>query len=241
VPIELNALESERFGVVAAHVSDPAASVAAINAAAAALDVQMLTVRITCADHARIHAAEADGFRLMDSIVYYERSLAEPPPRPALSGDIAVRRARPDDAAAVGEVARAAFANYIGHFHADPRLDSAAADAAYVDWAKNSVLRQSERVPALVALCDGRLAGFLTLRRNRDAEYEIVLNAVHPDLQRRGLYERLLADALVTAHEAGAARIIVSTQLNNFPVQRAWAKTGFRLARALHTFHKWYA
>lgn len=241
VPIELNALETRRFGVVAAHVRDPAASVDAVNRAATSLGVAMLTVRIDCADHARIHAAEADGFRLMDSIVYHQRSLAEPWPRPAPSGDVMVRAARPADAAAVGEVARAAFADYIGHFHADPRLDRAAADAAYVEWAQGSVMRQSERDPARVVMCDGRLGGFLTLRRNDEAEFEIVLNAVHPDLQRRGLYERLLADALATAHDAGAARIIVSTQLNNFPVQRAWAKCGFRLERALHTFHKWYA
>ena len=241
MPVELNALESARFGVVAAHVRDASASLSEVNSAACALSVQMLTVRIDCSDHARIHAAEADGFRLMDSLVYYERDLAEPPPPPASSRDIIVRDARPDDAAAVGDIARAAFSNYIGHFHADPRLDRAAANDAYVDWAQSSVMRQSERDQAKVLVCDGHLAGFLTLRRNHASESEIVLNAVHPDFQRRGFYERLLAEALVTAHGAGADRIIVSTQLDNFPVQRAWTKSGFRIASALHTFHKWYA
>jgi ribosomal protein S18 acetylase RimI-like enzyme len=241
VPVELNALESARFGVVAAHVRDAAAAPAAVNRAAASLGVEMLTVRIDCGDHARIHAAEADGFRLMDSLVYYERMLAEPPPRPAPSAAIVVRNARPDDAAAVADVARAAFANYIGRFHADPRLDRAAADAAYVEWAQSSAMRQSDRDQAKVLLSDGRVAGFLTMHRNHPAEFEIVLNAVHPDFQRRGLYERLLAEALVTAHDAGAGRIIVSTQIDNFPVQRAWTKSGFRIASALHTFHKWYA
>ena len=240
VVVEPNALESERFGVVAAGVRDPDASPQALNSAAEALGVQMLVVRIHCHDHSRIHTLEADGFRLMDTIVHYERSLSELPPPSSQSGDVTIRRARPQDASAVADVARAAFSNYIGHYHADPRLQPAAADAAYVEWAEGSVGRQSETEEAIVLFCAERLGGFLTLRRSSPADIEIVLNAVHPDLQRRGLYERLLAEAMVRGQKSGADRITVSTQVNNFPVQRAWATLGFRLVRSQHTFHKWY-
>lgn len=240
MPVEINALESARFGVVAAHVRNPHASQHAINAAARTLGVQMLTLRSDCADHASIHAAEADNFRLMDTIVYYERSLEGPLREVLDASDVAIRQAQPEDAGAVADVAGAAFSNYVGHFHADPRLDAASADAAYVDWAQRSVTHQSDEDQAMVLHYDGRLAGFLTLRRNNPTEFEIVLNAVHPDFQRRGLYERLLHDALVMGHREGAERMIVSTQLNNFRVQRAWSKLGFRLVSALHTFHKWY-
>lgn len=239
VPVEINALESARFGVVAAHVCDPHAGQNAINAAAMPLHVQMLTLRIECGDHASIHAAEADDFRLMDTVVYYERALAEPL-RELGASDVAIRQARPEDSAAVADIARASFSNYLGHFHADPRLDPASADAAYVDWARSSVSNQSDTDQAKVLIHDDRIAGFLTTRRNSRAEFEIVLNAVHPDCQGRGHYERLLHDAVVRGHDEGAERIIVSTQLDNFRVQRIWSKVGFRLARARHTFHKWY-
>lgn len=238
--VECNALESARFGVVAARARDPLAAPQALDAAAEALGVQMLTVRIACQEHSRIHALEADGFRLMDTIVYYERPLQELPPSSPPSGDVTIRRARPKDAAAVAEVARAAFSNYIGHYHADPRLQPAAADAAYVEWAEKSIAGQSEAEQAILLFCGQRLGGFLTLRRNSPAEIEIMLNAVHPDLQRRGFYQRLLVEALVMGRNAGAATITVSTQVNNLPVQRAWATLGFRLASSFHTFHKWY-
>lgn len=240
VLVKINALESARFGVVAAHVRSPHASQHSINAAAETLGVQMLTLRSDCADHALIHAAEADSFRLMDTIVYYERSLEEPRVEVSEAMVVAIRQAGPGDAAAVADIARAAFSKYVGHYHADPRLDSASADAAYVDWAQRSVTDQSDEERARLLHYDGSPAGFLTLRRNNPAEFEIVLNAVHPDFQRRGLYERLLRDALVASHEEGAQRTIVSTQLNNFRVQRVWSKLGFRLASAHHTFHKWY-
>ncbi len=239
MPVEINALESARFGVVAAHVRDHRESQHAINAAAEALDVQMLTLRLACGDHAAIHAAEADDFRLMDTVVYYERSCRQPlPDLPA--SDVAIRAARPEDADAVADIARASFSHYLGHYHADPRLDPASADEAYVEWARNSILHQSDSAQASVLTDDGPIAGFLTMRRNSASESEIVLNAVHPDFQRRGHYERLLHNALVRGAEAGAERMIVSTQLNNFRVQRIWSKAGFRLTSARHTFHKWY-
>lgn len=238
--IERNVLESTRFGIVAAHVRDPMASPEALDVAAEALGVQMLVTRIECGEHPQIHALEADGFRLMDTIVYYERSLHTPHVPSVPSSNVVIRRARSQDAAAVADVARAAFSNYIGHFHADPRLQRAAADAAYVEWAENSVMRQTENELAIVLICEGRVGGFLTLRHNHQAKVEIVLNAIHPELQRRGLYQRLLEDAVVTGQRLGADTIIVSTQVNNVPVQRAWAALGFRLTNALHTFHKWY-
>ncbi len=238
--VEINALESARFGVIAAHVRDLGASHAEIDAAAAASGVQMLTLKIECGDHPLIHAAEANDFRLMDTIVYYERTLCGSLPELPVADDGSIRDALPADAEGVGDIARAAFANYLGHFHADPRLDGAAADAVYIDWAQNSVTPRSEGDRARVLQSQDRLAGFLTTKRNSASEIEIVLNAVHPDLQRRGYYERLLHDSLVTGREAGADRVVVSTQLNNFRVQRVWSKLGFRLASARHTFHKWY-
>jgi len=137
-------------------------------------------------------------------------------------------------------VARAAFRNYVGRFHSDPRLDSAAADAAYVEWAEHSITEVSESNPAILVLAEGRVAGFLTLRRNSPEEIEIVLNAVAPEAQGQGLYGLLLARAIVEGKSMGGARMIVSTQLNNFKVQRAWIRQGFRIYRGIHTFHKWY-
>jgi ribosomal protein S18 acetylase RimI-like enzyme len=240
LPIELNALETARFGIRAAHVIDPDATPERLNAAARSLDVKMLSIRVECSAHARIHALEADGHRLMDTLVYYERSLTNALPNGAPCRGVAVRRAISEDASAVAGVARAAFREYVGHFHSDPRLDSAAADAAYVEWAETSIAGLSETAPALVAEVEEAIAGFLTLRRNSPEEIEIVLNAVAPEAQGRGIYGQLVSQALVEGRRMGGARMIVSTQLDNFNVQRAWVTRGFRLYRSVHTFHKWY-
>lgn len=240
MPIELNDLETARFGIVAARVMDESASPEQIEAAARAQSVQMLTARVDLDDLPRVHRLEEAGYRLMDTLVYYARALddiADPSPSPA--GEL-LRPAVATDAPAVGDVARAAFTGYLGHYHADPRLDDSAADAAYVEWAETSVQSCDARRPAWVALYAGQIVGFLTLRLNSASEIEIVLNAVHQGMRRRGLYRRLVEKAISTGRSAGCERIIVSTQINNYAVQRVWARLGFTLSHGRYTFHKWF-
>ncbi|MEP1202183.1 MULTISPECIES: GNAT family N-acetyltransferase [Rhodobacterales] len=240
MPIKLNDLECRRFGIVAARLTDPTAPLDAVDAVARAASVDLLTTRIDVADLPRVHALEQAGHRLMDTLVYYARPLTNLPDGPRDSGQPKLRQATPSDSGDVAALARAAFSDYIGHYHADPQLDSVKADAAYVEWAETSVQTCSDAAPVLVAQ-DGRdILGFLTLRRNSAKEYEIVLNAVHPDAAGKGVYGSLVAGSLDLAQQAGAQRVIVSTQINNYAVQRIWSRLGLCHYKSIYTFHKWY-
>lgn len=240
MPIELNALETSRFGIVAARVVDVTASPEAIAAAAYAKGVQMLTVRVDVSNLPRVHALEAAGFRLMDTLVYYRRDLADLPSTRRLADGVTIRQATPADVASVASVAREAFSGYVGHYHADPRLNDTEADSAYVEWAEMSTRRGSSDAPVLLAEIAQAVAGFLTLRRNSPDEMEIVLNAVGPENQGKGLYAALVAASLSLSRKAGAERIISSTQINNYAVQRIWARLGFLHFKSVYTFHKWF-
>lgn len=238
--IELNALETTRFGIVAAKVVDVTATPEAIAAAAHAKGVKMLTVRVDVGDLPRVHALEAAGYQLMDTLVYYNRELAELPSTRHLANGVTLRQATPEDAASVASLAREAFAGYIGHYHADPKLNDTAADETYVEWAETSTARVAQDAPVLLAEIGHTAAGFLTLRRNSLDEMEIVLNAVGPESQGKGIYNALVAASLSLSREAGAKRVITSTQINNYAVQRVWAHHSFFHCRSLYTLHKWF-
>jgi ribosomal protein S18 acetylase RimI-like enzyme len=240
MPLEINDLETARFGIKAARLSDPSAPLDAVNAMAAERGVRMITTRVEADELTRVHVLEADGYRLMDTLVYYVRRLDDLPDAAALPADVEIRPAAPEEAPDVAEVARAAFRGYFGHYHADPRLDNTAADEAYVEWAETSVLEQTRDRLAIVALQKIHIVGFLTLRRTSAEEAEITLNAVHPAAQRGGLYSALIARSLHEGRAMGAERMSVSTQLTNAAVQRVWARKGFVFDRALYTFHKWF-
>lgn len=94
MPIERNDLETARFGVVCAHIRDAAAGPQAVEAAARAMGVQMLTLRLPTDDLARVHAYEAAGYLLMDTLVWYGRDLRDAPAtRRAPPAGIGLRRA----------------------------------------------------------------------------------------------------------------------------------------------------
>ena len=238
LPIDINDLESKRFGIVAARLTAMDALLETVDKAALAAGVDMITARVDAADIHRVHALEDAGYRLMDTLVYYGCPLDRWQSRAAHA---APRVATSEDIVTISAIARAAFANYIGHYHADPRLDSNAADAAYVEWAETSAAASSEERPVLILQPDGELGGFLAFRRNAPEEFEIVLNGVHPESQGKGLYTALIEHALEMAQAANAERMIISTQINNYGVQRIWSRLGFCHYRSLYTFHKWYS
>ncbi|MFG5384827.1 GNAT family N-acetyltransferase [Yoonia sp. R2-816] len=240
MPIEINALETKRFGVTCAKRIDANAPLQDVNAAAMAQGVQMISTRIDAGDLAQVHALEDDGYRLMDALVYYGRKLdgawSEPEPR----HDYTLRLATTADADAVAQVSRTAFKGYMGHYHTDPRLDSRQADAAYVEWAENSVRHMTGDDTAVVVVDGDTVVGFVTLRRNSDAQFELVLSGVQPDYQRSGIYASLLTRGFSTARDRGASEVILSTQINNYAVQKVWARLGMHHQSSYYTFHKWF-
>lgn len=237
--VTLSAIDTERFGIQTAR--DPAftaGGVADMLRFCRANAVRLLVARCAAEDLAAAQALEEAGGRLMDVLVYWTRDLARA--LPAEPGQAPVRLLRPGDVDAVRRVAAAAFRGYLGHYHADPRLDRARCDEVYASWAERSCTDPAAATAVLVAEHEGVVGGFLTLQRHGPDEQEIVLNGVDPALQRRGLYRSLVLAALAHARAEGARRLIVSTQLVNIGVQKTWARAGFEPLRSYCTFHAWF-
>jgi ribosomal protein S18 acetylase RimI-like enzyme len=231
-PAVRSRLSTSRFGVPIAHVNlEPGDDLEGVLARARSGDVAMVVIRLDAGDLESARRLETAGARLCDTLVYWSRTVSAD----ELVSD-RIREAGAADAKVVETIARLAFAGYRGHFQSDPRLDQAAADEVYADWALRSCLGGSDRV---WLIDDAGPAGFLTMRINSPDESEILLNAVRPDCQRRGLYPLLVAAALDASARSRVSRCIVSTQLHNVPVQKVWSRMGFEPSGALHTFHLW--
>jgi GNAT superfamily N-acetyltransferase len=237
--VALSPLDEERFGVrTARSASVTVASLPAVLAFCRASDVRMLIARCDGDDFAAAQALEESGGRLMDVLVYYERDLDAPLPEDAAR--CTIDHAGADDAGEVGRVAREAFVGYRGHYHADPRLDRASATEAYASWAERSCSVPGVADTVLVARIDGAIAGFSTIRFNSEQEGEVVLNAVAPALQRRGIYRSLILRSMAWLREQGRTRFVISTHLSNVAVRRVWAQYGLVPTHSHFTFHLWF-
>lgn len=239
MPIVFNEIETQRFGIRCARVVDQNATCDAINAVAREQDIVFLSLRVPTNDIRRVQTLEDDGYRLMDTLVYYYAITGNSEMDMSPVEGIDVRPAEASDIDQVGAVAGAAFAGYFGHFHADSRLQRSDCDAVYVDWAKGCVRVQSAELPVLVASDGTELVGFLSARRISDTCADIALNAVTPHMQGRGIYGSLLRVAMKQIAGSGFSEVTISTQINNIATQKAWGKCGFRMHSSYYTLHKW--
>ncbi|MDJ0323891.1 GNAT family N-acetyltransferase [Cryobacterium sp. PH31-AA6] len=201
-----------------------------------AADCDVAIVRMPAGPSSFAQEITAMGFPVVhaDTLVYYECSLVERAIAVTPSEGVLIDRALPGDSEELSALVDLVFQDYPSHYAANEHFDPALAAAGYADWAVGFIDSANRHV--LLARIQDRIVGFLTLEV-REQTVEIVLNGVHPAWTGRGVYGSLVRAAKSYAGREGVARIIVSTQISNIAVQRAWTREGFRLYAAYDTFH----
>jgi ribosomal protein S18 acetylase RimI-like enzyme len=138
--------------------------------------------------------------------------------------------------ATVRQIVRASFLDYGNHYTANPLLDHSAALAGYEDWAVRTLRETPGNVLVMTDL--GEPVGLATLEPGDDGRHlEILLAGLIPAAQGRRLYGALLDACESVAAARGAGRVVISTQVHNLRVQRAWARQGLRPFGAIETVH----
>lgn len=235
----ISPLDSERFGVRAARANIVPETLTRVLHFCSSEKIDLLIARCAARELSLVQQMESHGFQLMDTLVYYAFDLTKKQ-IPEGCDAFAVRAMRSDDKDRVRALAAAAFQGYIGHYHADPRLDRQKCDETYASWAERSVTSKSAADEVLVAEEGSNVAAFATLRLNSPDEGEGLLYAVAPEYQRRGVCPALMVHSLRWCRAQGAGRMLISTQLTNVSMQKVWCRVGFEPSHSYYTFHKWF-
>lgn len=232
-------LDSERFGVRTARANVLPETLSRVLDFCLTEGIHLLIARCASSDLSLVQEMESQGFQLMDTLVYYAFYLLGKRIPDDRSGYV-VRPIRAEDKEAVRMVAAAAFRGYMGHYHADPRLDRRRCDETYASWAERSVSLKTAADVVFVAEHAGNVAGFATLRLNSADEGEGLLYAVAPEYQKRGVCPALMTQSLHWCHQQSTQRMVISTQLTNVSMQKVWCRLGFEPSHSYYTFHKWF-
>lgn len=238
--VTFSEIDSQRFGVRIARAQIGPENLLRVLDGCAAEKIDLLIARCATSDLTTAQNMEAHGFSLMDTLVYYRFDLAKRT-IPEDTGQFPVRSFHPGDAEQVRRVASAAFAGYMGHYHADRRLDPRQCDEGYVSWAERSCIPKTAADQVLIAEHNGRVVGFATLRLNSPQEVEGLLYAVAPEWQGRGICRSFMIHSLQWCRSQGAKRMIISTQVTNIFMQKVWCRVGFEPSHSYYTFHKWFS
>ena len=232
-------IDSQRFGVRVARAQIVPENLLQVIRCCVEEKIDLLIARCATSDLATAQNMESRGFSLMDTLVYYRFDLARRT-IPKDTAEFPVRSLRPGEEEQVRKLAAAAFRGYVGHYHADRRLDPRLCDEGYASWAERSCISKTAADEVLIAEDKGRVSGFATLRLNSPQEGEGLLYAVAPEWQKRGICPSLMIHSLHWCRSRGAQRMIISTQVGNVSMQKVWCRVGFEPSHSYYTFHKWF-
>lgn len=232
-------MDSDRFGfAVGKAFAVTAATLSSVLAASRRESLRLLLARCPAHDWDTVHALEANGFLLMDTLVYLRRSLVEPLPK--APGNMRIRSAKAEDVSQIEEIARDAFADYESHYRTDLRLDRCKVAEIYPSWARRATLDRTVAEVTLVAEVEGRVAGFGAMKAVGNGALDAVLYAVSPTFRRRGVFHELLCASLAWGATSGFSVIDYSTQITNVAAQKSVVRLGFVPDRGFYTFHRWF-
>ena len=200
-------------------------------------------------DYNLIHALEAHGFLLVDTLLDYvydiRRYALETLSQIAFDNRVKIRFAEAGDLDSLVEVAKACFKGHFGRYHTDERIPKDRADQIYVEWIKSSLAGYADWI--IVVEYEDRIAGYSVWKKPSLQESEMSvrvghysIGAVHPDYSGRKLFTAITSAGLKLFD--GVADVIKGpTHINNYPVQRGYARLNWHIADSRFSFHKWLA
>ncbi len=238
--VRLSAIDEERFGIKTARgtISLPE-DVDCVLDFCHTNQVVLLIVRCLSSELSTVQYMEQQGFLLMDTLLYYTRSVLDVP-FPDGANLPLVRPVRPGEDEQVSIIAAQSFQGYAGHYHADPRLDRTRSDEVYISWAVRSCRERAVADEVLVAEVDNQIVGFGALKRLNDETGDGRLYGVAPAFQGQGVYRALMLHSLEWCRAQGCSRMLYSTQIMNIAAQKVCIRLGFELSHAYYTLHKWF-
>jgi len=235
--LRFSPLESARFGLRVFRASVDAIDAERIAGEIERERVDVAIVRLPASAIGSADELARHGFTpiVADAQVVYGTELdayAHPPADPS----IALRPATRDDAALLERMARAIFADYESHYHANPLFARDGILDGYAEWAARHVEADDGSAAWLVER-DGVLAGFSCYRIDPYGIAIGVLNGVLPAARGRGVYRGMLHRMLERFATEGVRRFEIATQTHNTIVQLVWVESGLSLRAKYNTLH----
>jgi 3-hydroxybutyryl-CoA dehydratase len=170
-----------------------------------------------------------------DTLVYYGRDLSESDLGEIRNRDLEFRLGSDKDRDRLSHLIGEIFAGYRNHYAGNPILPGSEILDGFVEWGL-SYLQEDEDYICWVLYDGERPVAFANCKRYDDC-LEGVLFGVSSEYSGRGIYGDLMTFTQRDAIRRDCTRMIVSTQIQNLAVQKAWVRRGFRLYESWNTVH----
>jgi len=196
-----------------------------------AFGVDQVLRRVDLDGFEELWALEANGFRLMDIGLLFERRL-DGSFRSPEADDVIVRLSTDEDLSRMAAVI--VQQPWGSRYEADPAYRAEDVRELRLQWLWNSHRGRADAM--FVGVVDGAPAGYVTCRLDRsEAKGEIELVGTLPGFRGRGVALRILGHALAW-FSTHVTVVSVRTQATNYAAANLYTRAGFALARTDASF-----
>lgn len=198
----------------------------------------ILIVRIPAALKEEQYKLAETGFQVLhcDTLVYYFCSLrtvtvAE------LRNQLQFHLVNRETSGLIGELTGIIFADYKNHYSSNPHLKKELILEGYKEWAQSFVHEEDSSKYGWYVTLNDAIVAFALCSITDENTCEGVLYGVKHEVSGKGIYSDLVRFTQQFFKEKGMKIMKVSTQVQNYSVQKAWIKEGFNLKEAFDTCH----
>jgi ribosomal protein S18 acetylase RimI-like enzyme len=200
--------------------------------------VDITIVRIKSETKAFHHLISSLGFDYIhaDTLVYHKADLTKIRVN-SLNNNVEYVKIDSSNINILKEIVPSIFEGYQNHYFSNPFIDKKEIQEGYTDWA-SSFLREEEGKISWYLKIEGHISGFVTCSFDKSASFgEIVFGGILPQFSGHGLYSDFIRHCQLFFQRMGLKEVLVSTQTQNYAVQKVWAREGFRMSHSYETYH----
>lgn len=238
-PIEFSVVDSDRFGKKIFRGFMEQIEIEKLNKIITDEMVDVLILRTPSKEKPNHSLLKNLGFPYIhaDTLVYYAQDL-KGANTSSLHNNLKFSLVDLSNADKFEELIPVIFKDYQNHYFSNPLFERDRIIDGYVEWAKKyTTSSENGRVSWIISL-DSLDCGFATCEYNiENRSCEGVLYGVHPNFSGRGIYSDIVRFTKNYFKQMGLDKMYVSTQVQNYSVQKAWIKEGFSIIEAFDTYH----
>jgi acyl dehydratase len=228
--------ESNRFKMNILRVNMESLDIKDLSQSIHNNNIDLTILRIPCENLYQISKLEVLGFSYYqtDTLVYYYVNLVDYLPNELKNDNISFRKATLNDSIEISNMVEQIFPGYTNHYNSNPYIDKQNILEGYKEWVLDFIEKENKFV--FLVMKSGINIGFATCSILGD-EAEGVLYGVLPEFAGGGVYSDIIRYTQQFMKNLGIKKMKVSTQVQNYAVQKVWSREGFSMLKSFATIH----
>ncbi len=236
--INNSVIESRRFGANIFRYNNQEFNPKELKDQILENEVDVLILRLPTISKSTHSTLFKMGFPILhaDSLVYYFAGLNSLEIKP-FKNDLEFEIVDDKNISTIKEIVPIIFDEYQNHYFSNPFFPSEKISAGYVEWALSYANGEYGKISWLIKK-NQETVGFANCSFNLESkECEGVLYGVMPNFSGQGIYSDIIRFTQSYFKKKGMTKMWVSTQLQNYAVQKVWLREGFFLKKSFETYH----